>query len=233
MDRTREQNAEAREHAAHRLELSALKIEDGRISGTVKGFGVSLEGEAPFHTCVIDLGSALPIAKLVLQPGDLNHPDAVETGDANFDEAMQVLAQPGLAPTVQKILSDPEIRAALLTFLRLHPDCVVSGRSLRLHSKQPIDHRLILEAVEVAKALTAKFADLGFVETEERPKLPANRYTEREARELRSKIVGGALGLLGSGLIVAKFFDLPIGLPSVIVGLVAAIGLWSVGRAKK
>lgn len=231
MERTGE--ATQREHEAHKLELSALKIEDGRVRGEVKGFQVTLEGDAPFHTCQIDLSSPLPIAKLAMVHGDLNHPDAVETGDPHFDEVMQVLAQPGLAPTALKILSEPGLRGAVLELLRRHPDSELGGRTLTLRSKEPLTHALVLEAVEVARRLTARFAELGFVETEERPRLPGEVRSPEEIRRLRANIIG--ISLTSTVLVfgITAFFDAPATVTAAIVGvaaLVAAVRVWSVGR---
>jgi hypothetical protein len=80
-----------RTDVARRLELSEVTESGEVVTGRAKGLTVTLEGEAPFTSCVIDLGAALPLARMVMRPGDLNDPDAVETGDPEFDEQMQVV----------------------------------------------------------------------------------------------------------------------------------------------
>ncbi|MBL8910447.1 MAG: hypothetical protein JNM17_07060 [Archangium sp.] len=233
MEGTRAQTAEQRESAAHKLELSALKIEDGRIRGTLKGFEVTLEGGPPFHTCVIDFGSTLPIDQAVMRPGDLNHPDAVETMTGEFDEAMQVVASPGLAPTAKAILSDAAIQHALLTFLRKHQDSVLTGRTLTIRSSEPIVHQTVLDAVTIAKLLTARFAEIGFLETDQPITLPPHKYSEAQGRELISQIVGGAFGGTVSFTIIAVMMDLPMQFVGTLVagGLALAAGaIWNIRR---
>lgn len=192
MARVDESRAQSRESLARRLELSALRIEDDRVSGTIDGFEVALLGDAPFRECHVTLGGALPLSLLRLEHGDLNHPDAVETGDPDFDEAMQVLALPDHAPTLEQLLSSKGLRAQVLAFLRRFPDSFLRGNVLVLKSSEGVTHEAMLEAVEVAKALSKQFAQVGFVTTEA-PPVVEPKPEKPSPRVQASAIMGGLL----------------------------------------
>ena len=130
---------------------------------------MALPGDAPFRECYVTLGGALPPSLLRLDHGDLNHPDAVETGDPDFDEAMQVLALPGHAPTLEQVLHEKEVRAQVLGILRRFPDSFLRGNVLVLKTSEGMTHEAMLDAVDVAKALSKQFAQVGFVSTEAPP----------------------------------------------------------------
>ena len=90
----------SRTDSARRLELSEVEELGDQVTGKARGMAVTLEGASPLTACLVELGRAVPFARVVMRPGDLNHPDAVETDDAPFDDAMQVTALASYAPTL-------------------------------------------------------------------------------------------------------------------------------------
>ena len=48
---------------ARRLELAQVEEVGEFVTGRARGMTVTLEGEAPFRACVVELGSAIPIAR--------------------------------------------------------------------------------------------------------------------------------------------------------------------------
>lgn len=193
-----------RTELARRLELSRVEEVGEFVTGRAKGMTVTLQGEAPFTACVIDLGAAVPIARMVMRPGDLNHPDAVETGDADFDERMQVTALERYAPTLQRLLEDPRLRRALLEFLQRYPDAAFAGARLHVPSASGVTPQVIADALEIAQGVAERFAAVGFLETEEPAQLPREQALEpvEPVRPLPLKrlglgLGGGALSYLG------------------------------------
>jgi hypothetical protein len=188
---------------ARRLELSQVEEVGAFVTGRASGMAVSLEGAPPFSACVVDLGTALPIARLVMRAGDLNHPDAVETGDARFDEAMQVTALASYAPTLQRLLSERSVRDALLEFFKRHPDASFHGSRLHVPVTGGVTQQLIGEALTIAQTVAERFAQVGFLESEEPAKLPRshglNRVGTREKKLIRFAVLvgGSALAYLG------------------------------------
>lgn len=156
---------------ARRLELAQVEEVGEFVTGRARGMTVTLEGEAPFRACVVELGSAIPIARMVMRPGDLNHPDAVETGDAEFDEVMQVTALASYAPTLQQLLSDKPLRLALVEFLKRNPSAEFNGSRLRVPAGEGgVTQQLVIDALTIADAVAKRFARLGFSRARRPPK---------------------------------------------------------------
>lgn len=229
MERIAEQPESPREREARgSLELSSVKIEDTRITGDLQGFKVVLEGDVPFHGCKIELSSRLPLVSLVMRAGDLNEPEAVETGDVEFDEAMQVLAEPTFVPTIARLLS-PEIRKALLAFLKRFPDSALTATTLHVKSEQPLTQKTVLEAVALVKLLSAQFAAHGFLDQEEPPKLPDDADTRDPHTTLDERIRDVAR--LGAAAVAAVwFFGWVFDWPNPVIGAttiaIVGIGAW-------
>lgn len=181
---------------ARRLELSQVEEVGDLVSGRVKGLVVTLEGEPPFTACGVDLGAAIPIARLVMRPDDLNHPDSVETGEADFDEPMQVTALASYAPTLQRMLSEAGVRSALLQFFKRHPDASFTGSKLRVPSAGGVTKPLIAEALAIAQVVAERFAAVGFLESEEAAKLPRGSLTLPTVPRLTRRVALG-VGLCG------------------------------------
>jgi hypothetical protein len=192
MDRVAESSAQSRESLARRLELSALRIDDERVTGTIDGFEVALLGEPPFRECQVTLGGALPLSLMRFEHGDLNHVDAVETGDPAFDEAMQVIALPGHAPTLEHVLADADLRTHVLTFLRRFPDSLLRGSTLVFKPREGVTHETLTEAVSLARAVSKRFAHIGFVTTEKPPVVEATADRPKP-RTLAAAVMGGLM----------------------------------------
>lgn len=176
---------------ARRLELAQVEDVGEFVTGRARGMVVTLEGEAPFSTCVVELGSAIPIARMVMRPGDLNHPDAVETGDAEFDEVMQVTALASYAPTLQQLLSDKPLRLALVEFLKRNPSAEFNGSRLRVPAGEGgVTQQLVVDALTIADAVAQRFASIGFLESE----APAKIAPDEQARRLRKRLGFAAFG---------------------------------------
>ena len=161
---------------------------------------VTLEGEAPFSACVVELGSAIPIARMVMRPGDLNHPDAVETGDGEFDEVMQVTALATYAPTLQKLLDRP-VRSALLEFLKRYPSAQFNGSRLRVPTVGGVTQQLVVDALGIAEVVAKRFAEIGFLESEPPIVLPRHVFAKR----LAISVAGSAGTFVASGLLFDTF----------------------------
>ncbi len=206
---------------ARRLELSAVQELGDVVSGRARGMTVTLQGEPPFTGCVVELAAALPIAQLVMRPGDLNHPDAVETGDADFDEQMQATALTGYAPTLQKLLAEKPVRRAVLDFFQRHPDAAFSGSKLHVPSASGVTHALLDDALALAEVIAERFATSGFLETEGEARLPA----AESGRFVQTLVLGGGAGsMLFIG--AAGVLDLkPDGVGLLVGGLCFVIGL--------
>lgn len=163
---------------ARRLELSEVRDVGDFVSGRARGLTVSLEGAAPFTACVVELGAAIPIARMLMAPGDLNHVDAVETGDVDFDEHMQVISLATYAPTLQQLLAPEAVRAALLKFFKKYPDAQFTGAKLRVPvGSEGVTQRLIGDALEVSELLVKRFAEIGFLASEPPTRLPDGART--------------------------------------------------------
>ena len=162
----------ARTDHARRLELSELVELGDQVIGRARSMTVTLQGEAPFTSCVVELAAALPIARLVMRPGDLNHPDAVETGDASFDESMQVTALTSYAPTLQHLLAEAPVRAAILAFFKKYPDAEFNGSRLHVPSAAGVTQSLVVDALAFAETIAQRFATIGFLESEKPTSLP-------------------------------------------------------------
>jgi hypothetical protein len=160
---------------ARRLELAQVEEAGDLVTGRARGLVVALEGEPPFTGCVVDLGAAIPIASMVMRAGDLNHPDAVETGDAAFDEVMQVVALKSYAPTLQKLLDDQALRTALLEFFQRHPSAVFNGSRLHVPSASGVTQQVVIDALAMAETVAKRFAVIGFLESEPAATLPPTR----------------------------------------------------------
>lgn len=186
----------SRTDLARRLELAQVQEVGDLVTGHARGMAVTLEGEAPFTACVVELGAAVPIARMVMRPGDLNHPDAVETGDGEFDEVMQVTALASYAPTLQKLLDQP-LRSALLEFLVRHPSAEFNGSRLRVPAEGGVTQQLVIDALTIADAVAKRFAVIGFLESEAPTRLPADEAGRAFARLLALTAAGtGAVFLL-------------------------------------
>jgi hypothetical protein len=231
MERVSEAEPSPREREArNNLELTALRVEGDRISGQVKGFTVTLSGDVPFHSFTVDLGAPLPISALVLQPGDLNHPDAVETQDGAFDEAFQVIAQPLLAPTVKKMLSAP-VREELLRYFSRYPNAVLRSRTLEVRCDAPVTQAAVLDAVAIAQRLNSELAAAGFLEQEARAELPGEESLDaaQTHEHFMSRVMNTAVLVTGLGIIAwLGQWNVPL---SVALGVgVAGVGGFFAGR---
>lgn len=199
---------------ARRLELTGVQELGDLVTGRARGMTVSLQGETPFTGCVVELAAALPIAHLVMRPGDLNHPDAVETGDAIFDERMQVTALSGYAPTLQNLLSEKKVRRAVLKFFQRHPEAAFIGSKLHVPSVGGVTQELLVDALALAETVAERFATIGFVETEHAPDLPAGA----RSRSFVPTLIFGA----GLGGILFVFAVGLLGLKADIAGVLVA-----------
>ncbi len=229
MERIAENSAQFREGLARRLELSALRVEDDRVCGTVDGFEVALVGEAPFRECHVTLAGALPLAMLRFQHGDLNHPDAVETGDPAFDEVMQVVALPGHAPTIEQLLADEDLRTHLRTFLKRFPESTVRGNVVVLKVPEAVSHETLVEVVALARALSGRFARVGFLTTEDSPVVGPSE--KGKARATLATMFGGAFVLSWWGY--ASFIEASptvAGVGTLWLLAVTAIAAWLASR---
>ena len=189
---------------ARRLELSEVKEDGALVTGRARGMTVTLEGEPPFTGCVVELGCALPIARLVMRAGDLNHPDAVETGDPEFDDAMQVTALASYAPTIQKVLEHPPVRRAILSFFKTHPDAELNGSRLHVGSAGGVTQTVLADALSLAQTIAQRFAIIGFLVSEAVPVLPPAR--SRKALAIRMVACSGLAGV--TYLVLASFIGL-------------------------
>jgi hypothetical protein len=189
---------------ARRLELSQVEEIGTVVTGRARGMAITLEGEPPFTACIVDIGAALPIAQLVMRAGDLNHPDAVETADQLFDEAMQVTALASYAPTIQRLLKEAPVRRAVLEFFKQHPDASLNGSRLRVPAEGGVTQQLIGEALALAQTIAERFAEVGFLESELAPKLPPGPTLLDHT--MRIGLTGIAASFAWSG--IASFLDL-------------------------
>ncbi|MDP2273349.1 MAG: hypothetical protein Q8K32_21600 [Archangium sp.] len=210
---------------ARRLELSGVQELGDGVSGLARGMTVTLQGEPPFSGCVVELAAALPIAQVVMRPGDLNHPDAVETGDAAFDEQMQVTALAGYAPTLQKLLTEKPVRRAIIEFFQRHPDAAFNGSRLHVPSASGVNQALLTEALALAEVISERFTTIGFLETERTVDLPEGA----KAIGLGTTLVlggsgGAALFIAAVGLLdlQADGVGLLVGVLCFLSGLLAA-----------
>ena len=218
---------------ARRLELSQVEEVGDLVTGRASGMTVTLEGAPPFTACIVDLGAALPIARMVMRAGDLNHPDAVETGHARFDEAMQVTALASYAPTLQRLLSELRVRVALLEFFQRHPDASFHGARLHVPATGGVSQQLIGEALSIAQTVAERFAQVGFLESEEAAQLPngPNRVGTRERKLIRFavSVSGSTLAYLGFAALFGlnpDDFAIFTGLAFLFAGVLGAF-LWN------
>lgn len=218
---------------ARRLELSQVQDVGDFVSGRARGLEVSLEGAAPFTACVVELGAAIPIARMRMISGDLNHPDAVETGDVDFDERMQVTSLPTYAPTLQQLLAPEAVRGALLGFFTKYPDAQFAGTKLRVPAgAEGVTQKLIADALEVAELLVKRFSEIGFLSTEPRTTLPDSfRKPEIPWGQLAIGTVTGSV--IWFGLTLAIGLDDPaiVGFGGVVSIGAALLSL--MGRSEK
>ncbi len=210
---------------ARRLELSGVQELGDGVSGLARGMTVTLQGEPPFTGCVVELAAALPIAQLVMRPGDLNHPDAVETGDAEFDDQMQATALAGYAPTLQKLLAEQPVRRAIIEVFQRHPDAAFNGSRLHVPSSSGVTQALLTEALTLAEAISERFTTVGFLETERTVDLPAGAKSIGMGTTLVLGMSGGAALFIAAVAVLdlqADGVGLLVGTLCLLSGLFAA-----------
>jgi hypothetical protein len=218
-----------REQLARRLELVELRVEADRITGQVKGCEVVLEGEPPFHALQVKLNARLPLVSLVMRHGDLNHSEAVETGDVAFDEAMQVVAEPTFVPTIARLLSHAELRDTITRFLTRFPDSVLTADTLHVKSEQPISQSTVLDAVALVNTIAARFAEHAFLEQEEPPALPDDADTvdpHLTVADRLKELRGTVLVVVGSLWAMHWALHWPLALCVTGTVVAAGVGLW-------
>lgn len=226
---------------ARRLELSRPTAQGDLVFGELGGFKVLLEGEPPFSGFRVELGRVLPLAHLTLRTGERNDPDVLHTGDADFDDALEVLATPGHTPTLARLF-DASTRAAALEFFRAHPFARLEASSLHVPCEQGVSSPVVQAATALARQLVTRFDEVGLVAREAPPELPveakaldlsfsqAEDYST-EAPEAPTEpedpaLLAGVAGLVLSATALQLFTSVnggPLLLISVTVGMAAGL----------
>lgn len=132
--------SEDRLSAARRLELTGVAEAGEHVEGHYRGVKVTLEDHGLERTLKFDLG--VPVHWVSIGPHqDLNDPDVVQTGDADFDLAITILAVDGGEPTVRGYFDTTALRSAVRAFFERYPHATLRGRTLtvpRVAAQNPV-----------------------------------------------------------------------------------------------
>jgi hypothetical protein len=195
------------------LELSDVSTAAGALAGVARGQRVTLShGGAR-----VALARQMPFTAVHPKGRELRL-DEVESGDADFDARISVIAPDWCRLSTREIIAVPRVREALSALLALQPDVRIDAAAiaLRLDGELRANAQLVQAAIAAAQALSeAPFSPPP-------PPPPSGELTDAQKSFRWRKNVRIGLDLVTSLLVLNPIFGVPaflfLTLPGIYFG---------------